>query len=57
MYLKKNFSELNMNHGFFVDFNFPKMKKSGPPNAAQGDPPCGWGGPLPSKEMEQVLKQ
>ena len=43
-----------MNHGLFLNFNFPKRNRGGPPHAAQGDPPFGRGGPpLTPSETEQ----
>ena len=46
-----------MNHGLFLNFNFPKRNRGGPPHAAQGDPPVRPGGPpLPPSETEHTVE-
>ena len=44
-----------MNHGLFLNFNFPKRNRGGPPHAAQGDPPVRPGGAPPSPPLKRNI--
>ena len=45
-----------MNHGLFLNFNFPKRNRGGPPHAAQGDPPVRPGGAPPSPPLKRNIQ-